>query len=76
MTVKLEKGGVIRSLGEDTRVALVVGSTEPNWRRTVAVARRKRMVAYILAYVTLLFAVMVRRRTFFQENPSIVSFVM
>ena len=73
VTVELGKKGVIKSLGEDTRVAHVVGSAKSNWRRTVALTRRKRMVAYILACVTLQFAVTVRRRTFFQENPSIVS---
>ena len=54
---------VIGSLGEDTRVDHVVGSAKSNWRRTVTLTRRKRMVAYIIACVTLLFAVMVRRRT-------------
>ena len=34
------------------------------------------MVAHNIADVSLLFAVMVRRRTFFPEDPSIVSFVM
>ena len=41
----------------------------------VAISRRKRMVARDVADVPLLFAVMVRRRTFFQEDPSIVGAV-
>ena len=42
----------------------------------VAIARRKRMVAHNTADVSLLFTVIVRRRAFFQEDPSIVSFVV
>ena len=41
----------------------------------VALSRGEGMVAYILADVSLLFAVMVRRRAFFKEDSSIVSFV-
>ena len=40
--------------------------------RMVAISRRKRMVAHNITDVSFLFAVMVRRRTFFQEDPSIV----
>ena len=38
----------------------------------VAISRRKRMVTQNIADVSLLCAVMVQRRTFFQEDPSIV----
>ena len=38
----------------------------------VAIPRRKRMVAQNIAEVPFLFAVTVRRRTFFQEDPSIM----
>ena len=44
--------------------------------RMVAIFRRKRMVAHNVADVHLLFAAKVRLRTFFQEDPSIVSFVV
>ena len=60
-TVELENLRLIRSIAEDTRVALVVGCANPNWRRVVALSRGERVVAYILACVTFLFAVMVRR---------------
>ena len=53
--------------GEETRIARVDGRA-----KMVAISRRKRMVAHNIADVLLLFAVMVRRRTFFQEDPSIV----
>ena len=39
-------------------------------------ARRNRVVACILACLVLSFAVMVRRRAFYQEESSFVSFVM
>ena len=64
-------GSVIRSLGGDTRTALVAGRTHGR-ARMVATSRRKRMVAPSIADVPFLFAVMVRRRTFFQEDPSIM----
>ena len=38
----------------------------------VAIPRRKRMVAHNIVDVPLLFAVIVRRKRFFQEDPSIV----
>ena len=70
--VAVKRGGmVIRSLGENTRKARVVGRTHGR-ARMVATSRRKRMVAHNITDVHLLFAVMVRRRTFFQEDPAIV----
>ena len=53
-----------------TRTASVVGRTH-GCARTVAMSRRKRLVAQNIADVPLLFAVMVRRRTFSQQDPSI-----
>ena len=38
--------------------------------------RRQRMVAHNVADVSFLFAVVVRRRAFFQEDPSIAFFVV
>ena len=73
VTVELEARSVIR-LGEDTRVAQLWVALNLNWRRTVTLSRRERMVARNIADVSLLFAVVVRRRTFFQENPSIMFF--
>ena len=65
-------GSVTRSLGEDTHVALVVGRTHERARMVAISRRRKRMVAPSIADVPFLFAVMVRRRTFFQKDPSIM----
>ena len=44
--------------------------------RVVAMSRRERMVAHDIADAPCLLAVMVRRRTFFQENSSILSVMM
>ena len=38
----------------------------------VAISRRNRTVAHNIADVSFLLAVVVRRRPFFQENPSIM----
>ena len=59
---RIGKGRVIKSLGEDTRVAHFERSAKSNWRRTVALSRRKRMVAHNIADVSQLFAVI-------QQNP-------
>ena len=40
----------------------------------VAMSRRERMVAHDITDVPFLFAIKVRRRTLFQEDPSIVPF--
>ena len=63
-----EKGSVFISLGEDIRIVLV--------GRMVASSRRQRMVARNITDVSFVFAVMARRRAFFQEDPSIVSFAV
>ena len=61
-------GNVIRSLGEDARIALVEGRTHGR-ARMVTMSRRKRMVAHNIADTPAFLAVMVRRRPFFQETP-------
>ena len=68
-----EKGNVVRSLGEDVRVVLVKECAQ-TYVRTAngCLIRGQRMVAHNVADVSFVFAVMVRRRTFFQEDPSIV----
>ena len=53
-------------------MALVVVAPTDVRARMVAISRRKRMVAHNIADVPFLFAVMLRRRLFFQEDPSIV----
>ena len=67
----MRKGSVIRALGEDTRIVRVASRTHGR-AQMAAISRRKRTVAHDIADVPLLFAVMVRRRTSFQEDPSIV----
>ena len=67
---------VIRSLGEDIRVALVEGKRSNVLTANGRLLRGQRMVAHNVADVSFLFAVMVRRRTFFQEDPSIVFLAM
>ena len=52
-----------RTAWDTTRCSRCKVVLNPNWRRMVALSW-KRMVAYILACVTLLFAVMVRRWAF------------
>ena len=77
-TCGCQKGGsVIRSLGEDVRVVLVVKEaltcvSTANGR----LVGGKRMVAHHVANVSFLHAVVVRRRTFMQEDPSIVFLTM
>ena len=73
-TEAVKKGrSVIRSLGKDVRVVLVERERS-NVRIDASgrLLRGQRMVVHNVADVPLVFAVMVRRRTFFQEDPSIV----
>ena len=65
------KGSVTRTHGEDARKTLVVGRSHGR-ARMVAISRRKRMVAHNIADTPSLLAVVVRRRPFFQEDPSIM----
>ena len=71
--VKL-RGSVVRSLGEDIRVVLVERKRSSALTAKGRLSRGQRMVAHHVADVSFLFAVMVRRRAFFHEDPSIVFF--
>ena len=62
VTVELDEEASAGHLVRTHRVAHVVGRAISNWRRTITLSRRKRMVAYNIADVSRLFAGMVRRK--------------